>query len=111
MLKTWIASVSIILFSLFIGLNSDRTIHFQTQEGFDYQETSAIFLNSPLSVPASLALLPPSKKALGDSNSEKRIYVDLFNQMLYAYEGEKLVYSFLVSTGKWGKTPTGVFNI
>ena len=31
--------------------------------------------------------------------------------MLYAYEGDKLVYSFLVSTGKWAKTPTGVFTI
>jgi len=103
--------ILVIILSLFIGTNTDTTIRFQTQEGFDTQETQAVFLNSPLSVPGSLALLPQPPKVLGDSNQPKRIYVDLTNQMLYAYEGENLVYSFLVSTGKWGKTPTGVFNI
>lgn len=111
MLKTWIISLTVIIFSLFVGLNTDSTNHFQTQEDFNSQETSAIFLNSPLTVPHTLAALPQSPKVLGDSNSEKRIYVDLSNQMLYAYEGENLIYSFLVSTGKWGKTPTGVFDI
>lgn len=111
MFKTWIISISVIILSLFIGVNTDHTNHFQTQEDFDPQETRAIFLNSPLSVPGNLALLPLPPKVLGDSNSEKRIYVDLTNQMLYTYEGENLIYSFLVSTGKWGKTPTGVFNI
>jgi lipoprotein-anchoring transpeptidase ErfK/SrfK len=64
-----------------------------------------------LLVPKSLAQIPQRVKVLGDSNIEKKIYVDLTNQMLYAYEGENLVYSFLVSTGKWGRTPTGVFDI
>lgn len=104
-------SLAVISLSLFIGINTDTTIHFQTQEGFDSKETKAIFLNSPLTVPNFLAQLPKPKKVLGDTNQPKRIYVDLSTQMLYAYEGEKLVYSFLVSTGKWGKTPTGVFNV
>lgn len=43
--------------------------------------------------------------------SYKRIEVDLTNQRLYAYEGNNKVYDFLVSTGKWGRTPTGIFNI
>lgn len=109
--KAWIISTAVIILSLFIGINTDTTNHFQTQEGFDPIETKAVFLNSPISVPNFLAQLPQSKKVLGESNSDKKIYVDLTNQMLYAYEGESLVYSFLVSTGKWGKTPTGVFNI
>ena len=56
----------------------------------------------------------PSKiaKILGTSSgAAKRIEVDLTNQHLYAYEGDKKVFDFLVSTGKWGKTPTGTFNI
>ena len=48
---------------------------------------------------------------LGDSSAEKRIEVDLSKQTLYAYEGDKLVYEFLVSTGLWGRTPTGEFRI
>ena len=31
--------------------------------------------------------------------------------MVYAYEGNTKVMEFLVSTGKWGKTPTGEFTI
>ena len=42
---------------------------------------------------------------------EKRIEVDLTNQKVYAYEGNVKVYEFLVSTGKWGRTPTGEFTI
>ncbi len=44
-------------------------------------------------------------------NKDKRIEVDLAKQKLYAYSGSKKEYSFLVSTGKWGKTPTGEFRI
>ena len=50
-------------------------------------------------------------KVLGDSDVPKRIEVDLAHQMLYAYEGDKLVYNFLISSGKWGRTPTGTFQI
>lgn len=47
---------------------------------------------------------------LGDS-SNKHIYVDLTNQKLYAKEGDTTVYEFPVSTGLWGRTPTGDFTI
>lgn len=43
--------------------------------------------------------------------SDKRIEVDLTNQRVYAYEGTNRVYEFIVSTGKWGWTPTGEFTI
>ena len=111
MFKIWIISTLVIVSSLFIGLSTNTTNHFQTQEDFNPTETKAYFLNSPLTVPNYLAQLPKPKNILGDSNADKKIYVDLTNQTLYAYEGENLVYSFLVSTGKWGRTPTGVFNI
>jgi hypothetical protein len=45
------------------------------------------------------------------SNEEKHIYVDLSRQTLYAYEGNKKIMQALISSGKWGRTPTGNFNI
>ncbi len=48
---------------------------------------------------------------LGHSDEPRRIEVDLTNQKVYAYEGDQKVYEFLVSTGKWGRTPTGTFYI
>lgn len=51
-------------------------------------------------------------KVLGDSKSpEKHIEVDLSKQMVYAFEGDTKVMEFLISSGKWGKTPTGEFTI
>jgi len=41
----------------------------------------------------------------------KHIYVDLTTQTLSAYQGENLVMKTFVSTGRWGKTPTGEFAI
>lgn len=52
------------------------------------------------------------KKLLGTSTAQnKHIYVDLTHQKLYAYEGNDLVYTFLISSGKWHYTPTGNFRI
>lgn len=56
------------------------------------------------------ALLTPLS-VLGDTTQEKRIEVDLSNQKTYAFEGDRLVYEFTVSTGKWARTPTGEFRI
>ena len=42
---------------------------------------------------------------------DKRVEVDLTNQKVYAFEGSNKVFEFIVSTGKWGRTPTGVFSI
>ncbi|HTK03732.1 MAG TPA: L,D-transpeptidase [Alphaproteobacteria bacterium] len=46
-----------------------------------------------------------------DSTGEKHIYVDLAAQTLTAYNGETMVMQVPVSTGRWGKTPTGEFTI
>ncbi len=42
---------------------------------------------------------------------EKKIYVDLTNQHLYAFEGTTLKFSFPISSGKWRDTPDGVYHI
>lgn len=58
-----------------------------------------------------LTYLALSKNVLGDTSADKRIEVDLTNQKVYAYEGQRKVYEFIVSTGKWALTPTGEFRI
>lgn len=51
-----------------------------------------------------------SKEVLGSSTGvDKHIYIDLTSQRLYAFEGNKLVFTFLVSSGKWNPTPKGDF--
>jgi lipoprotein-anchoring transpeptidase ErfK/SrfK len=62
--------------------------------------------------------IPPNNIAenfpnvLGTTSSDnKRIEVDLTNQKLYAYEGNRKIFDFLISSGLWGKTPTGEFRI
>lgn len=69
-----------------------------------------IFLNK--SVPFPLAV-SREERVLGvaQAQGEKWIEVDLSDQKLYAHEGDKIVYEFLVSTGKWAPTPTGEFRI
>lgn len=42
---------------------------------------------------------------------QKRIEVNLANQRLYAFEGERLIYEFIISSGKpWWPTPAGEFK-
>lgn len=82
---------------------------------YESKEKAAVFMGKNISVPPEIlgmqALQDP-KMVLGrTSTANKRIYVDLTNQRLYAYEGENLVYNFLISSGKWGRTPTGDFTI
>lgn len=76
-------------------------------------ETIAQFHGNVVQAPgiSVLAGLSQMRSVLGDTSSEKRIEVDLSSQMVYAYEGERKVYEFIVSTGKWAHTPTGEFRI
>jgi len=79
---------------------------------FDPLAKSAIFDNQKVDLTQSLSgREDESFPVLGETNAPKRIEIDLTNQRLYAYEGERMVYNFLVSTGKWGRTPTGSFRI
>lgn len=56
--------------------------------------------------------LEDTQIVLGDTTpTNKRLYVDLTQQKILAFEGERLVYDFPVSTGKWYLTPTGEFRI
>lgn len=111
MKRSFFISLFVIIISLFLVRSTDQTNYYEPQEDHDPSLSSAIFNNTPIAVPAFIAQAPHPSKVLGETSGEKIIYVDLTNQRLYAYEGDKLVYNFLVSTGKWGRTPTGEFRI
>lgn len=65
-----------------------------------------------LVIPPKLASLRQISRVLGvTSPSDKRIEIDLARQKVLAYEGNRKVFDFTVSTGKWGATPTGTFRI
>jgi hypothetical protein len=57
--------------------------------------------------------LEETQVVLGEmtNNTNKRLYVDLTQQKILAFEGDRLVFDFPVSTGKWYTTPTGEFRI
>jgi lipoprotein-anchoring transpeptidase ErfK/SrfK len=64
---------------------------------------------SEFGVPTSSAPLPDIAKT---GNGVRWIDVDLTNQAVYAYEGDVMVNSFIVSTGTWlTPTVTGQYNI
>jgi len=76
----------------------------------DYPKTSLAYSYSQ-----SLAEGSDSNQAvLGTTNAsgeEKWIEVSLSEQKLRAWEGNKLVMEFPISSGLWFPTPTGTFNI
>jgi len=64
-----------------------------------------------LVIPSDGSLASPSAPAPA-AGGPRRIVVDLSEQHLYAYQGEVLVYSFVVSTGMPGAgTRTGTFRV
>ena len=81
---------------------------------FQENEKIAIFNGNP--VRYQMAELTPVKEALkktvlGQATDERWIEIDLSEQKLYAHNGNKIDYEFLVSSGKWAPTPTGDFRI
>jgi len=95
---------------LLLLLSPQKPINPQALTGnYDASAKTAVFNNQTLPAPALAQL--PAPKVLGQTNTNKRIEIDLAKQTLYAYENNQLVYQFLISSGKWGRTPTGTFNI
>lgn len=77
-----------------------------------YEEgKTGTFMGRVVSPPVYIADSSAGTRVLGTTAQEKHIFVDLSTQTLNAYEGDKLVYSFPVSTGKWAETPVGDFRI
>lgn len=84
----------------------------------EYEETDeiAIFNNRPVDyrmaelTPSLEALIQQEGAVLGATDN-RWIEIDLSEQRLYAHENGRVVYNFLVSTGKWAPTPTGEFRV
>lgn len=84
---------------------------------YDSTDEVAIFENRPVEYP--LAMREKGKKGkkgiMGVVSPEvlaqRWVEVDLSEQKLYAHEGNEVAYVFLISSGKWGRTPTGEFKI
>jgi lipoprotein-anchoring transpeptidase ErfK/SrfK len=79
------------------------------QNDYDLNDTQGLFHGQKVASSAVNDL--PNTQVLGVNNELKRIEVDLAAQRLYAFEGDHKVYDFLISSGKWGRTPTGTFHI
>lgn len=85
----------------------------QVSDFYDQTASKAEFDGKVIDVPLATATEEDGAMILGENsnNGDKIIKIDLTEQRLYAFEGNGLVYSFLISSGKWGKTPTGEFEI
>lgn len=111
--------IGIVALSLFSILflqsvkNSQDNIEPETLTGnFDFLETKGIFNNNVVySAETKIIKEQKNTKVLGELTGTKRIEVDLTKQKLYAFIGDVKIYDFLISSGKWGKTPTGTFHI
>lgn len=83
---------------------------------YDPSEKEAIFNNQLFTYKEEMLVTDqwPEKKeekVLGEKSTERWIEVDLSEQKLYAHNGDKIDYEFLISSGKWRPTPTGEFKI
>lgn len=73
-----------------------------------------VFNNQKITPPhISLAdtITKPNVLGTASASGEKHIYVNLKTQTLSAYQGEDLFMQTRISSGKWGRTPTGEFKI
>lgn len=108
-----------------LGISGDTTKSCCTVESvlsqsgaFDYSSNTAIFNNKIIDYPkTSLAeniqndTDPQVLGTVSANGDEKWIQVSLKDQRLRAWEGNKLVMEFPISSGKWAATPTGTFHI
>lgn len=81
---------------------------------YDTSNTQGVFMGKTVNSPVTITSLTPEigqTAVLGENTSNKHIYVDLTSQKLYAKEGDNTVMEFSISSGKWGRTPTGDFEV
>ncbi len=84
--------------------DESSNIAFFNNQVVDYPKTSLVNMQTPNENTAVLG----TTNAAGE---EKWIEVSLDEQKLRAYEGNRVVMEYLISSGKWGATPQGTFNI
>lgn len=78
---------------------------------FEFEQT-AIFNGEGMAALAQALPEPKIDRVLGETTGEEKwIEVDLTNQVVRAHEGDRIVYEFPASTGKFVHTPTGEYRI
>jgi len=104
----------LVLTTVTLSLITWKTFLTRPSGSYDKSQKVAYFHGREFQVPEEISpkeLALENLNILGSKSGEKRIEINLTEQKLYAYEGSKKIYSFAVSTGKWGLTPTGEFRI
>ena len=105
-----------------LGISGDTTTSCCSEEqvlssdgNFDELADLAIFNSNLVDYPkTSLAYSSQPQEVLGTTlpnGEEKWIEVSLVEQKVRAWEGNRQVMEFPISSGKWVPTPTGTFNI
>lgn len=123
-LLKWIASFFVILILLTLGVNLNLSKRYPVDfcansiscikdlsGKFEEGQTSGVFLGNSIPIPKMLAQIKDQSAVLGENTKEKKIYIDLSTQRIFAKEDGKTVYEFPISSGKWAPTPTGTFSI
>lgn len=79
---------------------------------YDNNLKLASFEKSTFPVPLEIFSIKTLSSVLGDNLLDsKRIEIDLSNQKMYAYEHNKLVFDYTISTGNpWTATPPGEYR-
>lgn len=118
-LKLSLLTIFAILVTIGLSIRSKVPLAYQKQDPIDPDNIQlnqdpnnpiAYFNNQPLKAPSSI----DSDQVLGvntDTSAVKRIEVDLTNQTLTAYENDVPVYRYIISSGKWDRTPVGDYKI
>lgn len=78
---------------------------------FRYDPTDEKGVFRGKSITSHLSYDRPETDVLGSSTARKRIEVNLTKQRIYALENDVVLMDFPVSSGLWGRTPTGTFRI
>lgn len=89
--------------------DEDASVAIFNSQVIDYPKTSLAYQYSE-----NLAEGKTDTQVLGTTNAageEKWIEVNIDEQKIRAWEGNKLVMEFPISSGKWAPTPKGTFNI
>lgn len=111
-----------------LGISGDKTISCCNEEiiasskgEFDENADTAIFEGKEVDYPKTSLASTINRTFEGDETAvlgtfnaageEKWIEISLDQQMLRAWEGNKIVMEFPISSGKWYPTPRGTFNI
>ena len=79
---------------------------------FDQAGRQAYFIDHEITPPLTQLPVIDQSLVLGEASADSKwIEIDLSEQKLTAWESGSKFLETLVSAGKWGRTPTGEFNI